>query len=63
MTRRIRILYDGGRKNTAFSIEIYEADLDKKPSFFSSSAEKHFFAMVYYGWLVGKYKNEWKNNI
>lgn len=63
MTNKLRIIYESGLKNNQFLMDIHDAGIDKKPTFFSSASEKTAFATVYYGWLVGKYGKEWKANL
>lgn len=61
MTRRAKKLYDSAIKNEIFLNAIYDADGDKKPSFFASEQEKSFFSAVYYGWMVSRYGKEWES--
>lgn len=46
-----------------FLDEIWLADGDKTPSLFADYLEKHFFVSVYYGWLVGMFKANWKKRV
>lgn len=63
MDSRIREIHKSGLKNEEYLTAIYEADGDKKPHKFSCDLTKHLFATVYYGWLVGKYGNAWKEHL
>lgn len=63
MTTKIKKVYKSAIKNTRFLQDIKEADNDTKPNFLSSDLEKHLFAAIYYGWLVGKYGNDWELNL
>ena len=60
MEPKVRSLYNSALKNKEFLNDVKEADNDKAPTVFSSSIEKHIFTASYYGWLVGKYGNDWK---
>jgi hypothetical protein len=61
MNVKYTIIYKSALKNNEFLIDIYDADKDNPPNVFSSSLEKHFFTLTYYGWMVGKYGKEWKS--
>lgn len=63
MDEKVLILYKAGCKNKDFLKDIKKADNDKKPGLFADDITKHIFASVYYGWLVGKYKENWYNNL
>jgi hypothetical protein len=63
MNAKVKIMYESAIKNSEFLIDIAEADNDKKPGIFASEVEEAIFAAVYYGWLVGKYGNNWKSNL
>ena len=63
MTHKVKLLYKSGLKNKSFLLAIKEANDDDPPGIFSSSIEDHIFASVYYGWLVGKYGNDWESHI
>lgn len=63
MTTRLKILYKAAKKDQQFLDEIWLADGDKTPSWFADSLEKHFFVSVYYGWLVGRVKANWKKRV
>ena len=60
MTAKIKKIYKSGLKNDKFLQAIKEADGDKKPNLLSSDLEKHLFASVYYGWLVGEHGIAWE---
>ena len=62
MTEKIKGLYKKALKNELFLVSIKSADNDEKPKWYSSELEKNIFATVYYGWLVGLYGNDWKEN-
>lgn len=62
MTFEINNLFKGAKNNQTFRKELEAAD-NNKMSFFISDLEKHIWASFYYGWLVGKYKDNWKNHI
>lgn len=53
-------VYDSSLKDKEFLKDVYEADGDKKPGIFSDEVGKVLFATIYYGYLVGKYGNNWK---
>ena len=61
MNAGIKKIYKCALSNIEFLNAIKEADNDKKPTMFSGEFEKHMFVTTYYGWLVGKYGNEWKD--
>lgn len=63
MTEEIKIVYKSACNNSEFLFDIAEADDDKKPGIFASELEKHIFATIYYGWLVGKYGKNWKSKL
>lgn len=63
MNEKVKILYKAACKNKDFLEDIKKADGDKKPSLLASELQKHIFSSVYYGWLVGKYKENWYNNL
>lgn len=63
MTTKTRIVYKGAIKNKEFLSDIFMADGDKKPGLFSSGVDKTIFATIYYGWLVGKYGEQWEQHI
>ena len=63
MHDKIRKVFKAGLKDKQFLKEIKEADGDEKPGCFAHNIEKHFFAILYYGWLVGKYGNDWESKI
>jgi len=63
MTARLKILYQAAKKDQQFLDEIWLADGDKTPSLFADYLEKHFFVSVYYGWLVGMFKANWKKRV
>ena len=63
MTARIKKLYDSGCSNKDFLLDIRSADGDTKPNCFADELERHLFATMYYGWLVGKYGNDWKYHV
>ncbi len=60
MIKPIKELYNSSKKDKLYLKEIYDADKDIAPSWYSSDNDKVIFATVYYGWLVGKYGNDWK---
>ena len=60
MTSKIKKIYKSGLKNDKFLQAIKEADGDNKPNLFSGDLEKHLFASVYYGWLVGERGIAWE---
>ena len=60
MTLRIKRLYQSAIKNERFLKEIYEADGDKKPSFFAPEKTKVIFATIYYGWMVCEHGVAWE---
>lgn len=63
MTDLVRNLYDSAIKNDEFIKAAKEADGDSKPGLFASQNEKIVYATIYYGWLVGKYGNNWRNQL
>ena len=63
MTEKIKMIYESGKKNNQFIKDIFDADGDTVPNFFSPDLNKNIFATIYYGWLVGKYGKEWKKNL
>lgn len=60
MTEEIYKLYEKGLENKEFLDAIKSADNDEKPNLCSSQIEKHLFVSTYYGWLVGKFGDNWK---
>lgn len=60
MTERIRQQLKAAKLNKEFLAAIKEADNDNPPGFFADSLTEHLFCAVYYGWLVGKYGNKWR---
>ena len=63
MDAKCKIIYNSGRANKEFLNAIREANGDKKPSIFAGEIEKHIFGAGYYGWLVGKYGNDWESHL
>ena len=63
MTSKLHKVYLAGLKDTEFVNAIKTADNDKKPNCFTSETEKLGFAMVYYGWLVAKYGDNWELSV
>lgn len=63
MNKEIKKIYLSGIKNNEFLADIKEANGDEKPSKFAIDLEKHLFSAAYYGWLVGRYGNNWKDYI
>lgn len=63
MNQRIKGLYFAAISNITFLQDIYKADFDVKPDHNADDLEKGAFALTYYGWLVGKYGDNWKNYI
>ena len=65
MTRFAKRLYEGSLKNKQFLAEVESADNDTPPEWLSEGFEikKHLWAMMYYGWLVGMYKDKWESKI
>lgn len=61
MTESVRKKLKSAKANKEFLHAIYEADKDKPPGIFASDIEEHLFVVVYYGWLVGKYGNDWRD--
>jgi len=59
MTEKLHKVYLAGLKNEEFIEAIKTADNDKKPKFYTHETEKIGFAMMYYGWLVAKYGDNW----
>lgn len=60
MTAEVKKIYKGALTNKEFIKDAYKADGDNPPNIFASSNEKVIYAMIYYGWLVGKYGSEWR---
>lgn len=56
----VRKLLKVGKMDREFLDDLYAADGDTKPSIFASDMEIMFFTAVYYGWLVGKFGNDWR---
>jgi len=58
MSPKVKILYDAALSDLEFN---EEADLFdntfKKPGVFTSSMDKHIYAIMYWGWLCGKGKS------
>lgn len=63
MTDIVKQLYKGAKKNNGFIDDAYMADGDTPPKMFSTDLEKISYAMIYYGWLIGKYGTEWRKHI
>lgn len=63
MTTQHTALYNGGKENQEFLDGIKEANNDNPPIYFDSDITKMVFAVIYYGWLVGKYGKKWESNI
>jgi hypothetical protein len=63
MTPRIKRLYLGANANQTFLAAIKTADGDERPGAFSPTLEKHAFAIMYYGWLVGTFGDHWENHV
>jgi len=63
MNSKIKKIYDSSIKNEFFLNDIESADGDKKPNLFAGEIEKHIFSSIYYGWLVGKYGDDWESKI
>ena len=60
MNARVQELYDKSLEDKEFLDDIKRADEDNKPSIFARKSEKISFATMYYGWLVGRYKDDWR---
>lgn len=60
MTPKINRIYKSALNNKEYLKAIKEADNDNKPTVLSDELIKHLFATAYYGWLVGKYGNNWE---
>ena len=56
-------LYFGGCNNREFLDDIQKADNDYKPHKYSEELVQIIFATIYYGWLVGKHGEDWKEHI
>jgi len=63
MNKETKEIYLSAIENKEFLVDIKEAHGDEKPSKFAMNLEKHLFAAAYYGWLVGRYGNNWKEYI
>lgn len=63
MTEKIKKIYESAKNNKQFNTNILLADGDTPPNFFSAREEKYFYTMTYYGWLVGKYGEDWRKYI
>jgi len=61
MTEDIINLYEAGKKDKKFLDDIYSADGDTPPSSSSSGLLKKGFAAMYYGYLVAKMGNNWRD--
>lgn len=59
MELKTQMLYHAALKNDKFLRDIKDADNDNKPNLLSHENEKILFTAIYYGWLVGKYGNNW----
>jgi hypothetical protein len=63
-SKKLMKVYKAGRLNKEFLKEIKEADNDEAPDNSRNTLDKVFFALTFYGWLVGKYgPKEWNNHI
>jgi hypothetical protein len=57
-------MYKSAIKNKKFQEQLLLADpKDKKPGFFASELDKLIFITVYYGWLVARWQEKWKENL
>ena len=63
MNKKIKKLYKAALKNEYFLNAIKEADNIKCVGEFPTKKEKVLLASIYFGWLVGKYDNEWESYI
>lgn len=63
MHDKVSKVFKAALKDELFLKEIKEADGDKKPGRLSDNVVKHLFGMCYYGWLVGKYGNDWDKDL
>ena len=63
MTEKVKRLYDAAQIDKYFHQEIEKADNDKVPTWYSTKQEKLLFATVYYGWLVGRYHENWEERV
>ena len=63
MTEKIREVYKSAKKNKQFNDDILRADGDTPPNFFSNEIVKHIYTTTYYGWLVAKYGENWKQHL
>ncbi len=63
LSHKVKVIYEAAGKNQEFLNDIKKADNDNPPSIFDSDSVRLSFAMVYYGWLVGKYGTNWEKYI
>lgn len=61
MTEKVKVLYDSAVSNKEYVDAVKSANNDRKPNIFSGDIERHIFAAGYYGWLVGKYGDDWRH--
>jgi hypothetical protein len=61
MTDRMKELYESAIKNRAFIVDAKDADNDSPPSEHSDNQDKVIYAVIYYGWLVGKHGRYWRD--
>lgn len=63
-SEKLMKVYKAGKLNKEFLKEIKEADNDEAPDNSRNILHKVFFALTFYGWLVGKYgAKNWTNFI
>jgi len=64
MTEKVKKTWKSCIKNKKFQSDAFLADGDKFPSIqrrlFMSDTDKLIWSSIYYGWLVGKYGNDWE---
>ena len=63
MTTKVRLTYKAAIKDEGFKAALLSADNDKMPGFFADDLEKVVVASTYYGYLVAKYGDDWKQYI
>lgn len=63
LSHKINVMYKAAGKNKEFLNDIKNADDDNPPTIFDSDLKKSFFAIAYYGWLVGKFGVHWEKYI
>jgi len=63
MTAKMRATYKAAKKDKEFIAAIASADNDKMPSFFADDLEKSIVVSTYYGYLVAKHGDNWKQHI